>query len=170
MAKNINTATEPKIEYQPEKIYMGIRIQTPFSGMFKELDKIRKQLESWFKAKGVVASEPAFLRYHTIDMQGEMDMEYGIPVSVALEDDGAIKATTLPAGRYVSLIYTGGGYQGNKTLVEWVKKNAIPVDRWDSEKGDTFAARYEQFLTNPKLEPRKTRWEILLAFKLKDEA
>lgn len=168
MAKNVNTATEPKIEYQPEKIYMGIRIQTPFSGMFKEIEKIRKELESWFKEKGLEASEAPFLRYHCIDMKGEMDMEYGIPVKEACESEGRIQAGIVPAGRYVSIIYSGGGYQGNKTLVEWIKKNDIPIDRWDSEKGDNFAARYEQFLTDPKVEHRKTKWQILLAFKLKD--
>jgi effector-binding domain-containing protein len=168
MAKNVNTATEPKIEYQPEKIYMGIRIQTPFSGMFKEIDKTRKELELWCKANGVEAVEPPFLRYHCINMKGDMDMEYGIPVKEARKSDGRIKADVLPAGRYVSIIYTGGGYQGNKTLVEWIKTNNIPVDRWDSERGDNFAARYEQYLTDPKVEHRKTKWEILLAFKLKD--
>jgi effector-binding domain-containing protein len=170
MAKNVNTATEPKIEYQPEKTYIGIRIQTPFAGMFKEIDKIRKELEAWFKEKGLETSEPPFLRYHCIDMKGEMDMEYGIPVKKAPENEGRIKAGVLPAGRYVSIIYSGGGYQGNKTLVEWIKKNNIPIDRWDSEKGDNFAVRYEQFLTDPKIEHRKTKWQILLAFKLKDEA
>ena len=168
MAKNVNTATQPKIEYQPEKIYMGIRIQTPFAGMFKDIEKIRKELQAWFKENGLEASEPPFLRYHCIDMKGEMDMEYGIPVKEARETVGRIKAATLPAGRYVSIIYTGGGNQGNKTLVEWIKKNDIPIDRWDSEKGDNFAARYEQYLTDPKVEHRKTKREILLAFKLKD--
>ncbi|HEX2619923.1 MAG TPA: GyrI-like domain-containing protein [Phototrophicaceae bacterium] len=151
MAKNVNTATEPKIEHQSEKIYMGIRNQIPFAGMFKEIEKMRKELELWFKAKGLEASEPPFLRYHCIDMKGEMDMEYGIPVKQALVSEGCIKAATIPAGRYVSIIYSGGGYQGNKTLVEWIKKNDIPIDRWDSEKGDNFASRYEQFLTDSKL-------------------
>lgn len=170
MAKNINTATEPKIEYQPAKIYMGLRIQTPFSGMFKEIDKLRKELTLWFRAKGLEAAAPPFLRYHCIDMQGEMDVEYGIPVTEAVEGEGRIKAGVLPAGRYVSIIYTGGGYQGNKTLIEWIRKNNLPIDRWDGEKGDNFAGRYEQYLTDPRIEPRKTRWEILLAFKLRDDA
>lgn len=168
MAKNVNTATKPKIEYQPEKIYMGIRIQTPFSGMFSEIDKIRKELTSWCKANGIEAAEPPLLRYHCIDMKGEMDMEYCIPVQKALEGEGRIKAGVLPAGQYVSIIYTGGGLQGNKTLVEWIKVNNIPVDRWDNDKGDNFAGRYEQYLTDPKVEPRKTKWQILLAFKLKN--
>lgn len=167
MAKNVNTATEPKIEDQPKKIYMGIRIQTPFSGMFREIDKIRKELEFWIKEKSIEVAEPPFLRYHCIDMKGEMDIEYGIPVIEALESQGRIKPGVVPAGRYVSIVYTGGGYQGNKTLVEWIKNNAIPIDRWDSEKGDNFAARYEQYLTDPKIEPRKTKGKILLAFKLK---
>ena len=88
MAKNVNTATKPKIEYQPEKIYVGIRIQTPFSGMFKEIDKIRKELELWCKEKGIKAAEPPFLRYHCIDMKGEMDMEYCIPVKEARKSEG----------------------------------------------------------------------------------
>ena len=116
MAKNVNTATEPKIEHQPEKIYMGIRIQTPYSGMRKEIEKVQKELELWFKEKGLEAAEPPFLRYHCIDMKGEMDMEYGIPVKEAQASEGRVKAAILPAGRYVSIIYTGGGYQGNKTL------------------------------------------------------
>lgn len=170
MAKNVNTATKPKIEHLPEKTYMGIRIQTPYAGMRKDIDKIQKELESWFKKNDIQASEPPFLRYHCIDMKGEMDMEYGIPVNAALKGEGRIKVGTIPAGRYVSIIYSGGGYQGNKTLVDWIKKNNMPVDRWDSDKGDNFAARYEQFLTDPKIEPRKTKWQILLAFKLKDQA
>jgi effector-binding domain-containing protein len=168
MAKNINTSTDPKIEFQPEKIYVGIRIQTPFSGMFKAIDKIRKELELWCKEKGIEAAEPPFLRYHCIDMKGEMDMEYAIPVKDVHEGEGRVKATVLPAGRYVSIIYSGGGYQGNKTLVEWIKVNNIPIDRWDTKQGDNFAGRYEQYLTDPKVEPRKTKREILLAFKLKD--
>ncbi len=66
MAKNVNTATEPKIEHQPEKNYMGIRIQTPFGGMRVEIDKIRKELEAWFKNNGVEASEPPFSTVCTI--------------------------------------------------------------------------------------------------------
>ena len=168
MAKNVNTATPAKIDYQPEVHYMGIRRVLPFSGMFKQIDGMRKELETWFKANGVEANGAPFLRYHCIDMNGPMDMEYGIPVKSPLSGTDTIKAGILPAGRYVSHIYTGGGYQGNKVLVEWIKANNIPVDRWDSPEGDNFAVRYEQYLTDPKIETRKTKIEILLAFKLKD--
>lgn len=168
MAKNINTATPAKIEFQPETHYMGIRKVLNFGGMRPEIEKMRKELEAWFKANDVEAGGAPFLRYHCIDMAGDMDMEYGIPVKSPLSGTDTIKAGVLPAGKYVSHIYTGGGYQGNKVLVEWIKENNIPVDRWDSPEGDNFACRYEQYLTDPKIETRKTKIEILLAFKLKD--
>ena len=36
-------------------------------------------------------------------------------------------------------------------------------------KRDNFRCRYEMFLTDPKVEPRKTKWSIELAIKLVDE-
>jgi len=79
-----------------------------------------------------------------------------------------VTAGTLPAGRYASLIYTGSGITGNKVLVEWAKVNQIAWDRWDDEKGDAFCARYESYLTDPRIEPRKTKWEVEVAIKLAD--
>ncbi len=90
-----------------------------------------------------------------------------MPALLSRADERVI-ADVLPAGRYASLIYSGGGYQGNKALVEWVRANAVPVDRWDTDKGDNFRCRYERFLTDPKVEPRKTKWDIEVAFKLVD--
>ncbi len=169
MAKNVNTATPLKIDERPEKPYMGIRLQTPFEGMFKQIDFARKELVQWFKSQVITPGGPPFLRYHVIDMKGEMDLEYGIPVETALSGDGRVQAAVLPAGRYVSLIYTGGGYQGNKTLIEGARAKGLTFDRWDTDKGDNFRCRYEMYLTDPKIEPRKTKWDIEVAIKLADE-
>ena len=169
MAKTVNTVTEPKIEYQPEKHYMGIRKLVPFEGMFGQIELMQKELNRWFKANGIEASEPPFLRYHCIDMKGMMDMEYCMPVKSSVKGADNITAGILPAGRYVSLIYTGLGLQANKTLVEYNRDHNLPIDKWDSAEGDNFAGRYEQYLTDRKVEPRKKKWDILLAMKLRDE-
>jgi effector-binding domain-containing protein len=102
-------------------------------------------------------------------MAGDMDIEYGIPVATALSGDERVKADMLPAGRYASLIYIGHGLTGNKTLIEWAKANCLAWDRWDDPKGDAFRSRYESYLTDPKIEPRKTKWEVEVAIKLKDD-
>ena len=169
MAKNVNTATPLKIDQRPEVMYMGVRFIAPFSGMRPQVDLARKELLKWFKEQGIMPAAPPFLRYHVIDMKGEMDLEYGIPVETALAGGGRVKSAVLPAGRYVSLIYTGGGLQGNKTLIEGARAKGLVFDRWDTEKGDNFRCRYEMFLTDPKVEPRKTKWDIEMAIKLADE-
>lgn len=162
------TTTAPKIDQRPEKVYMGIRTKTPISVMSKTITKLFKELNAWVKKNAVETAGAPFLRYHIIDMEQEMDIEVGIPVKAALPGEGRIMASALPAGRYASLIYVGNGYSGNKALVEWAKSNGIAWDRWDDEKGDAFRSRYETYLTDPAVEPRKTKWEIEVAIKLAD--
>jgi effector-binding domain-containing protein len=162
------TTTEPKIDQRTEQPYMGIRIQTPMKGMFKEITKISKELPKWFKQHGIEPAAPPFLRYHVIDMEGEMDIEYGIPVDEPVQGDERVTAGVIPAGRYLSLVYVGNGYTGNKTLIEWARDNGLKWDRWDDQKGDGFRSRYETFLTDPKIQPLKTKWEIEVAIKLAD--
>ena len=165
----MTTIGQPKIDTRPALLYMGIRTVTPFSGMSKVATKISKDLDKWAKKQGVTPAGPPFLRFNVIDMRGAMDITFGIPVTAALPDDGPVAAGTLPAGRYASLIYMGSGLAGNKALIEWARANQLEFDRWDTEQGDNFRCRYESHLTDPKLEPRKTRWQIEVAIKLADD-
>lgn len=163
------TIGKPQIDKRPKQVYMGIRTVAPFKGMFKVVDRISKELNGWVKEHKVKTAGPPFLRYHVIDMRGFMDIEFGIPVRKALLDDGQVKAGVLPAGRYASLIYSGGGISGNRALIEWVRAQGLEFDRWDTEQGDNFRSRYERYLTDPKVEPRKSRWQIEVAIKLADK-
>jgi len=159
---------EPRVDERTEQPYMGIRTQTPMKGMSKVVTKLFKEMNAWAKKHDLKPAGPPFLRYHVIDMEAEMDIEVGMPVSAALPGDDRVCADVLPAGRYASLIYTGSGYSGNKALVEWAKANGIAWDRWDDAKGDAFRSRYESYLTDPKIEPKKTKWEVEVAIKLAD--
>jgi effector-binding domain-containing protein len=165
----MTTIGKPKIDTRPEQIYMGIRTITPFKGMSKVIDALSKELHAWVKESQIETAGPPFLRLHVIDMRGFMDISYGVPVHEALPDHGLIKADVLAAGRYASLIYSGGGIAGNRALIEWVRANGMDFDRWDSEQGDNFRSRYESFLTDPSVEHRKSRWEIEVAIKLAEE-
>jgi hypothetical protein len=105
---------EPKIEYRAEKPYMGIRVRVPMKGMFKVADQLRKELSVWFKQHHLEVAGPPFLRYHVIDMAGDMDIEVGFPVGTAIPDGTRVKAGVLPKGRYAYLIYIGHGLTGRK--------------------------------------------------------
>jgi hypothetical protein len=139
-------------------------------GMFTEVNKLRKELASWLRQQKVESACSPFLRYYVIDMAGEMDIEIGVPVMPLLPGGGRVTAGALPAGRYASLIYVGNGLTGNKALLDWAKAKGLTWDRWQEAKGDAFRCRCETFLTDPKLEPHKTKWEIEVAIKLADEA
>ena len=165
----MTTIGKPKIDKRPERTYMGIRTLAPFKGMSKAIDKISKELNAWVAANKIKTSGPPFLRYHVIDMRGFMDISFCVPVRKALPDDGEIKAGVLPAGRYASLIYSGGGISGNRALIEWVRAQGLDFDRWDTDQGDNFRGRYETYLTDPEVEPRKSRWEIEVAIKLAEK-
>jgi effector-binding domain-containing protein len=165
----MTTIGKPKIDKRPRRAYMGIRTIAPFKGMSKVVDRISKELNAWVSIHKVKTSGPPFLRYHVIDMRGFMDISFCVPVRKALLDDGDVKAGELPAGRYASLIYSGGGISGNRVLIEWVRTKGMDFDRWDTEQGDNFRGRYETFLTDPGIEPRKSKWKIEVAIKLAED-
>ncbi|HSB00021.1 MAG TPA: GyrI-like domain-containing protein [Anaerolineales bacterium] len=165
----MTTIGKPKIDTRPEQVYMGIRTIAPFKGMSKVVDRISKDLNTWVNEQGIEPAGPPFLRFHVIDMRGTMDITFGVPVRKALPDDGQVKAAVIPAGRYASLIYSGGGISANRALIEWVRAQGLDFDRWDTEQGDNFRSRYETYLTDPKIEPRKSKWKIEVAIKLADQ-
>jgi effector-binding domain-containing protein len=162
----MTTTSEIRIDERPEQPYLGIRTQTPMKGMFAVVTKLFKELNTWGAQRQLAPAGPPFLRYHVIDMQGEMDIEVGWPVTAPQAGDERVRPAVLPAGRFASLVYVGNGYAGNKALIEWAKTNAIAWDRWDDPKGDAFRCRYEAYLTDPKVEPRKKMWQVEVAIKL----
>ncbi len=159
----------PKIDVRPRQVYIGIRTIAPFKGMSKAVDRIRKELNDWINEHNVKTAGPPFLRFHVIDMRGFMDISYAVPVREVLPEDGNIKADELPAGQYASLVYSGGGISANRALIDWVRGQGMDFDRWDTEQGDNFRGRYETYLTDPKIEPRKSKWKIEVAIKLAED-
>jgi effector-binding domain-containing protein len=157
---------EPKIEFREEKRYMGIRTVTSFNGMFAVINTLLKELRRWVKQHGIADEGPFFLRYHVIDMKGLMDIEIGFIVPSQLPDDERVKSGVLPAGRYASLIYTGSDLAAIRFLMKWAEDKGITWERWDTPAGEVFGCRYEAYLTDYRLEPRKKQWEIDLAIKI----
>jgi effector-binding domain-containing protein len=171
--KTTKTKTsEPKIDTRAEQPYVGIRTQTPMKGMFKVIDKLFREMEVWAKQHSITPSDAPFLRYHVIDMEGTMDIEVGYPVAAALSEEQIanerVKSGVVPAGRYASLVYVGNGYTGNKTLIEWARDNGYVWDAWDDPAGHAFRSRYERYLTDPKVQLLKSKWEVEVAIKLAD--
>lgn len=63
----------PRVEQGPAKLYLGIRVVTPFRGMLRVRDELLAELYTWLASLGIESAGPFFLRLHVIDMEGPMD-------------------------------------------------------------------------------------------------
>ena len=152
----------PRVEQRPEKACLGIRVVTPFRGMLRVRDELLAELYPWLAGRGIEPAGPFFLRLHVIDMEGLMDLEVGVVTAPGLEGDDRVRPGVLPAGGYATLTYVDHARRANKALIEWARDNGVAVDRWDAPGGDAFACRYEAYVTDPRTEPRKTKWKVEL--------
>jgi effector-binding domain-containing protein len=162
--------SKPKLEERDAQHYVGIRTQVSMRALKKVIPKLLGEVFAWVEKRGVAPAGAPFIRYHVINMAGNMDVELGVPVPTVESGDDYVAPGVIPAGRYATLVYAGvTGIKGNKALVEWAAKNNIQWDRWDDEKGDAFRARVEYFLTDPAEEPDKKKWETEVAIRLADD-
>jgi effector-binding domain-containing protein len=170
VGKTRTMVSEPRVYERPDEHYMGIRVQTPFKGMFTVIDKhLFKELRAWMEQEGVEPAGQPFFRYYIINMEGEMDVEVGIPVATALPGNGRVCPAVLPGGRYASLVYIGTGYTGSGALTRWAIENGLAFDEWAVPNGMAYRARYERYLSDPKIQPLKSKWECEVAVKLVDD-
>lgn len=156
----------PRVEQRAEKAYVGIRVVTPFRGMLRARDELLAELYKWLASHDFKPAGPFFLRLHVIDMEGPMDIEVGVVTSRELGGDDRVRPGVLPAGGYATLTYVDHARRANKALIDWASENGVAFDRWDEPSGDAFACRYEAYITDPRREPRKTKWEVELNIKV----
>ncbi|GAA2608922.1 GyrI-like domain-containing protein [Paractinoplanes durhamensis] len=148
----------PAVVTHPDRHYLGIRVITPFRGMFAVRDQLMKELYT----RPDLSAGLTFFRLHEIDMDGPMDIEVGVVTQSRLAGDERIRPGVLPAGRYAAMTYSGHGRRANGTLLDWAHDEGLALDR----AGDRFGCRYEAYLTDPRTERMKTRWRIELAIRL----
>ena len=153
----------PSVVTRPARPTAGIRVTTPFRGMFAVRDKLMEELYASISDGG-----ETFFRLHVIDMAGDMDIEVGVVTDKPIEGDGRIEPGELPAGRYATLVYVNHGRRANGTLIDWIRARGLVMDVAEDPAGDRFGCRYEAYLTDPRTERMKTRWRIELAIRLAD--
>lgn len=151
---------------KPQRPYVGIRLRTPFPGMFKVATQALKELRIWSKAIGRQDDGPYFLRYYHCDMTAVMDIEAGFLTASAAPDHPRIKAGALPGGRYASLVYRGNGLRGNQALMQWGRDTGSVFEPIDPKLSESYVCRYEAYLTDYRVEPRKLLWDVELSIKI----
>jgi effector-binding domain-containing protein len=155
----------PSVVTRPERATAGIRTVTPFRGMLAARDKLMAELYDRLDRTDIHYG-PVFLRLHVVDMEGDMDLEVGAITEQPIEGDDRVRPGVLPAGRYAALTYVNHARRANGLLIDWVRAQGLPFDVVTGPSGDSFGCRYEAYLTDPRAERRKTKWQVELAIRL----
>jgi effector-binding domain-containing protein len=153
---------------KPERPYLGIRLETPFPGMFALVTKALKELRKWSKENGLSDEGSYFLRYYHCDMKSIMDVEVGLMTNSDLVGQGRIQPGSLPQGKYASLVYRGNGLRGNQALMKCATDHGITFDPLVAGELESYTCRYEAYLTDHRVEPRKLLWDVELSIKIAD--
>lgn len=153
---------------KPQRSYLGIRLSTPFGGMFAVITKALKELRKWSKANGLSEEGPYFVRYYHCDMTDIMDVEVGLLTNSGHAGDGQIQPGSFPKGKYATLIYKGNGLRGNQALMKWAKDNGVKFEPLDPKAAESYVCRYEAYLTDYRVESRKLLWDVELSIKIVD--
>ena len=151
---------------KPERPYLGIRFETPFEGMFALVTKALKEMRKWSNDSSLSDGGPYFLRYYHCDMKRTMEVEVGLVTTSVLAGHGRIKPGSLPQGRYATLVYRGNGLRGNQALMTWAKDRGIAFDPLVAGEVESYMCRYEAYLTDHRVEPRKLLWDVELSIKI----
>jgi len=160
----------PEIIQRPAQPYAGIPAWVTMAALGSVADRI-PEIFGWLGGHGIAPAGPPFFRYHVIDMERQLQVEVGVPVASAIEDDAAIRAGTLPAGRFAVMTHTGAPdtlVGATAELLDWAKARGLQWDVSQVEAGEQWGCRLELYLTNPAEEPDMGKWETQLAFRLAD--
>ena len=158
--------SEPKIDERAEQPYMGIRTVTPWQQLPTLIPRFIGEVFGFLGQQGIEPRGAPFIRYHVIDMDGELDIEVGVPIARSAAGDRRVQAGSLPAGRYTSLIHTGPYdqlVQANRALLDWIASTGATIDQRPTPRGDAFGSRYESYLSEPDEKPERTEVAIRLA-------
>lgn len=152
-----------QIEARPEQPYIAIKDTVTMTTFAKVADRL-PELFGWMNAKGIPLAGAPFFRYRVIDMDGDIEVEAGIPVDGLVETEGDIFHDQLPAGHYATTRHKG---HPDQLVNKWDELLKWAAEQGELDKDDNqWACRTESYLTNPAEEPDLNKWETELAVRL----
>lgn len=147
---------EPTIEQKPAQPYVAIRSEVKFQEIPAKLPPLIPRVQEWLRAQQVQPAGPLFFRY--VKMQGnDLEVEVGFPVSSKMAADEDVMASEMPAGKYLSAVYTGPYEQlpqAHSELGKWLKENNIKLT----------GPCTESYLNDPATEPDPKKWQTEIRY------
>jgi effector-binding domain-containing protein len=136
---------EPEITQRAAQPYAGISAWVTMAAIGSVADCI-PEIFSWLGARGIPPAGPPFFRYHIVDMERQLQVEVGVPVASAVEDDSEIRAGTLPAGRFAVMTHTGAPdtlMAATAELLEWAEARGLAWEVSLTDAGERWGRALE---------------------------
>jgi DNA gyrase inhibitor GyrI len=162
---------EPPIQARAPQHYAAIPATVTMDGLSGAVDEAFPQLFGWLARHGIAPAGAPFIRYLVIDMAGELQLELAVPVAAPVTASGRVRPGTLPEGRYAVLRHTGpydGLIASNGALQDWAGARGVEFDAWYTADGEAWRGRAEHYLTNPAEEPDPAKWEVDVAYLIRE--
>ena len=160
LPENIERAAQP---------YVYVPFTVGMDEMQKPADEGFPQVFAYLEKHGLKPIGNAFYNYRRINMAETLDVEAGIAVEAAGPDEDSVRNGTLPAGRFVTLSWTGHPDKlitVTGMLIGWLKLTEQKLDVEEKADADYFACRLEIYESDPAEVLDMNDWVTTLAFKL----
>ncbi len=154
----------PQLERREAQPYVALARATTMDSLASAVDEGFPEIFGWLAARGAKPAAAPFVRYQSVEAGGALEIELGVPVAFELPGEGHIRAGTLPAGDYVTLLHLGrydGLVAANAALQDWGREHGVT---WARDGDSRWRARVEHYLTNPVEEPDSAKWQTLVAY------
>ena len=163
-------SSEVQIQRRETQPYAAIPMRVTMDTLSRAVDQAFPELFGWLAEHAIDPAGPPLIRYLVVDMAAVLQVELGVPVGAKIDGNDRIRSGSLPAGQYVVLRHVGpydGLMASNAALQEWAQKQGITLNGWDTPEGTAWLGRAEHYLTNPATEPDPAKWEVDVAYLVK---
>jgi hypothetical protein len=163
---------EPRIEQRSARPYAAVRRTVTLDGFAAAVDAGFPALFGGLAARGQAPTGAPFIRYRTVDMGGDLEIDLAAPVATPVVADTEIVADELPAGSWIVARHVGpydGLIGANEAVRRWAAERDLRLGRRPADgNGEHWTGRVETYLTNPSEEPDPAKWEVELAYLVAD--
>ena len=143
--------TTPTIVDRDSTPYVAVLRRVPMSEIGRISASTHDLVLDFVRQNGGEPGAP-LIKYNLVDMEGIMELEFGVLLNSDVTATGEFFVGELPAGRYATITHTGPYdelYDVTGLFVGWAKERGIA---WDSEPegaGERFVSRVETYLNDP---------------------
>jgi effector-binding domain-containing protein len=166
-----NMSPEPRIVERTSQPYVAIREFVTMRSIGAAIERRMREVFGWLAGHRIPPDGPPFVKYNVIDMERELEIEVGVPVTAEPPVDGDLLSGTLPAGRYASVTHVGhpdGLVEATSALLDWAAERGVEWDVSDAGEGQRWGCRLEVYQTDPDEEPDMNAWRTDLVLRVAD--